>query len=51
MRKPEVRNQVNAFITDLYALAEHCLYGALHDDIIHDHLVVGVQDVKLSEKL
>ena len=48
MRKQE---SVNAFVTDLYALAEHCSYGALHDEMIRDRLVVGLRSAKLSEKL
>ena len=36
---------------DLYALAEHCLYGGLHDEMIRDHLAVGLQSAKLSDKL
>ena len=51
MRKQEEKEPVDAFITDLYALAEHCSYGALHDEMIRDRLVVGLRDAKLSEKL
>ena len=38
-------------MTALYALAEHCSYGALHDEMIRDPLVVGLQSAKMSEKL
>ena len=41
---------VDTFITNLYALAEHCGYGELHDEMMRDRLVVGMQDLKLSEK-
>ncbi|XP_071093535.1 uncharacterized protein [Haliotis cracherodii] len=42
---------VDSFITDLYSLAENCNYGALHDEMIRDRIVVGIRDLKLSEKL
>ena len=42
---------VDNFITDLYNLAEYCEYGALRDEMIRDRLVVGLRDLKLSEKL
>ncbi len=51
MRKQEDGEPVDAFVTELYALAEHCGYGALHDELIRDRLVVGLRDVKLSERL
>jgi len=51
MRKQEGGESVDAFITDLYALAEHCGYNALHDEMIRDRLVVGLRDAALSEKL
>ena len=42
---------MDVFITDLYALAEHCGYGTLHDEMIRDRIVVGLRDAALSEKL
>ena len=42
---------VDAFITDLYSLAEHCGHTNLHDEMIRDRLMVGLQDASLSEKL
>ena len=42
---------VDIFITDLYGLAEQCQFGALHDEMIRDRIVVGLVDQKLSEKL
>ncbi len=51
MRRQEDKEPVDAFITDLYALAEYCGYGGLHDEMIRDRLVVGLRDAKLSEKL
>ena len=32
-------------------LAEHCEYGALHDEMIRDRIVVGIVDRLLSLKL
>ena len=42
---------VDAFITDLHTLAQHCSYGALHDEMIRDRIVVGLRDKALSAKL
>ena len=42
---------VDNFITDLYNLTEYCEYGALRDEMILDRLVVGLRDLKLSEKI
>ena len=50
-RKQEEGESVDSFITELYALAEHCGYNALHDEMIRDRLVVGLRDASLSEKL
>ena len=51
MRKQDRGESVDSFITDLYALAEYCGYGPLHDEMIRDRLVVGICDASLSEKL
>ena len=40
-----------SFISNVYALAEHCGYGDLWDELIRDRLVVGICDSKLSEQL
>ena len=50
-RRQEPGESVDAFITSLYALAEHCGYGELHDEMIQDRIVVGIINAKLSEKL
>lgn len=42
---------VDAFITALYALAENCKYGALHDELMRDHIMVGLRDTSLSERM
>ena len=50
-RRQEDGKTVDTFITALHALAEHCDYGTLKDEMIRDRIVVGLQDSKLSEKL
>ena len=50
-RKQEQGEPVDAFITALYTLAEHCNYGALYDEMIRDRIVVGLRNLSLSEKL
>src|SRR5258705_3919214 len=42
---------VEAFVTALHTLAEHCEFGALHDELICDRMVVGLSDKGLSERL
>ena len=42
---------VDTFVTALYCLAEYCGYGTLQDEMIRDRIVVGLKDVKLSERL
>lgn len=51
MRKQEANETVDAFVTALHALAEHCNYGPLHDELIRDRIVVGLADTKLSERM
>ena len=50
-RKQEPGEPVDSFITALYGLAEHCEYGALHDEMIRNRIVVGILNARLSEKL
>ena len=50
-KKQEEGEPVDTFITSLCGLAEYCEYGALHDDMIRDRIVVGLRDAQLSEKL
>ena len=50
-RKQEDGKSVDSFITDLHTLAEHCDFGALHDQLIRDRIVLGIMDSKLSEQL
>ncbi|XP_062855259.1 uncharacterized protein K02A2.6-like [Trichomycterus rosablanca] len=50
-RQQELGESVDCFITALHCLAEYCGYGALHDEMVRDRLVVGLRDTKLSEQL
>ena len=51
MHRQQDKEPVDTFITALYSLADHCGYGDLHDEMIRDHIVVGIRNVALSEKL
>uniref|UniRef100_A0A6P7HDN6 Uncharacterized protein LOC114347367 n=1 Tax=Diabrotica virgifera virgifera TaxID=50390 RepID=A0A6P7HDN6_DIAVI len=42
---------VENFITSLHAMAEHCNYGTLKDELVRDRIVIGVLDMKVSESL
>uniref|UniRef100_A0A1A8CXN4 Gypsy retrotransposon integrase-like protein 1 n=1 Tax=Nothobranchius kadleci TaxID=1051664 RepID=A0A1A8CXN4_NOTKA len=50
-RTQQANEAVDSFVTALYALAENCGYGALHDELIRDRLVVGLRDISLAERL
>ena len=50
-RKQKEGEPADVFITALHTLSEHCNYGALRNEMIRDRIVVGIRDVKLSEKL
>lgn len=50
-RVQQPTESVDAFITVLYALAENCEYGDLHDELLRDRLVVGIKDLALSERM
>ena len=50
-RHQEEGETVDTFITALHALAAHCNFGTLTDEMIRDRNVVGLLDAKLSEKL
>ena len=45
------RETAEHYITALYTLSEDCDYRALREELIRDRLVVGIRDVKLSERL
>ena len=51
LRHQEEKETVDSFITALYCLAEHCGYGALHDEMIRDRLVMGLRYKKQLEQL
>ena len=42
---------VEAFIRNLYELAEHCEFGLQRDEQIRDRIVIGILDKSLSQKL
>uniref|UniRef100_A0A1Y1KEL4 Peptidase A2 domain-containing protein n=1 Tax=Photinus pyralis TaxID=7054 RepID=A0A1Y1KEL4_PHOPY len=42
---------VDNFVTALHSLAEHCQYANLKDELIRDRIVVGLLDVKTSERM
>ena len=50
-RQQEVGESADSFHTALHCLAEYCGYGALHDEMVRDRLVVGLRDKRLSEQL
>ena len=50
LRFQKENESVDNFITDLFILAQHCNYGTLHDEMMRDHIVVGLKDKTLSEK-
>ena len=50
-RYQEEGENVDSYNTSLFCLAEHCEYGALHDEMIRDRIVVGIVDSALSLKL
>ena len=39
------------FIYHVNALADHCSYGQLRDEMVRDRIVVGIRDAELSQKL
>ncbi|UYV69222.1 K02A2.6-like [Cordylochernes scorpioides] len=47
----EDREPVDEFITSLYKLADSCEFEGLHEQLIHDRIVVGVRDKALSERM
>ena len=50
-QKQEPGESVDNFIIDLHCLARYCNYGNLHEEMIHDRIVVGICDNKLSQKM
>ena len=42
---------MEAFVRNLYELAEHCEFGTQRDEQIRDRIVIGILDKSLSQKL
>ena len=40
----ESPTRLHSFINSRYALAEHCNYGTLYDELIRDRIIVGIVD-------
>ena len=40
---------VDRFITEVHSLADSCEFGTMKEELIRDHLVVGIRDLALSE--
>ena len=51
MRKQELGESCEQFVSALHALASKCNYGTLSNELIRDRLVVGIIDSKLSKNL
>lgn len=51
MHEQEANKTVDAFVTALHALAEHCNYGKLYDDLIRDRIVVRLVNMRISERM
>lgn len=51
MHKQKSNETVDSFVNAHYALAEHCNYGMLYDELIRDRIVVGIADTPLSERM
>ena len=50
-RHQEEGETFDNYVTALYGLVEHCMYGSLQSEMIRDRIVVGLCDRKLSEHL
>ena len=50
-RSQQEGKSVEDFIYHVNALADHCGYGQLRDELVCDRIVVGIRDAKLSQKL
>ena len=50
-RTQKSEEPMEAFIQDLYKLAEDCEFGPLKEDLIRDRIIVGVFDDALSNEL
>ena len=50
-RSQQEGESVEDFIYHVNALADHCGYGQLREEMVCDRIVVGIRDAKLSQKL
>lgn len=50
-RSQQSGESVEAFVRNLYELAEHCEFRASKDEQIRDRLVIGIADGEVSQKL
>ena len=50
-RCQEAGESVDAFVTALHKLIEHCEYGVLKEEMVRDRIDVCLRDDQLSEKL
>ena len=50
-RSQQDGESVEEFIYSVHTLAQYCLYGNLHDEMVRDRIVVGIRDASLSQKL
>jgi len=41
----------DCFVTEVHRLAENCEFGGMKNELIRDHLVVGIRESALSERL
>ena len=49
-RKQKSNEPVEAFFTDLHCLSEYFEFGTLRQELIRGRIVVGLQNVKLSDR-
>ena len=40
-----------SFVNDVHALAKHCNFGALHDEMVRNILVASIPNKRSSERL
>ena len=50
-RVQEPSKSVNHYLTDIIKQAGRCQYGRLQDELVRDHLVIGIQNDRIREKL
>eukprot|EP00117_Sycon_ciliatum_P039996 scpid77458/ scgid29460/ len=50
-RTQQPTESLDAFVNDLYRLADRCNFKAMHDEMLRDRLIAGLADARLSERL